>query len=53
MSRKRAVLIALLIVILALLPVVIKKDNIINLAVLILLQECPDFRIQDRGGTCL
>ena len=37
MSRKRAILIALLIAILVLLPVVIKKDNIINLAILILL----------------
>ena len=37
MSRKRAILIALLIAILVLLPVVIRKDNIINLAILILL----------------
>jgi branched-chain amino acid transport system permease protein len=39
-SRKRAILIALLIAILAFLPVVIKKDNIINLAILILLYVC-------------
>jgi branched-chain amino acid transport system permease protein len=37
MSRKRAVFIALLLVVLALLPVAIKQDNVINLAILVLL----------------
>jgi branched-chain amino acid transport system permease protein len=49
-SRKRAVLIALLIVILVLLPVVIKKDNLINLAVLILLYVCLSSSWNILGG---
>ncbi|MCR4406144.1 MAG: branched-chain amino acid ABC transporter permease [Anaerolineae bacterium] len=40
MGRKQVIFIALLIAILVLLPVVVKKDNIINLALLVLLYIC-------------
>ncbi len=50
MSRKRVVLIALLIVILALFPVVVTKENIVNLAVLVLLYVCLSSSWNILGG---
>ncbi len=50
MSKKRVALIALLIVILALLPVATQKDNIINLGILILLYVCLSSSWNILGG---